>query len=178
VTINRGEANRRTARRSGIESNPTAQAAAAVRLKVDALATLDALPFVSETIEQYLVRGLGLSSDTPEPMLLRLAIQEAITNVIRHSYTGQEPGRVVLELFREEDEIVAVVSDQGIPFDPTSDQYQMPDPDQLVEGGRGIGIIRQVMGRIDYHYDAAHGNQLTMRKKLWGVVAPSAAPPA
>jgi serine/threonine-protein kinase RsbW len=143
------------------------RAIAAPRVKIDTVAVLEALPFVSETIEQYLVGGLGLSSDTPEPMLLRLAIQEAVTNVIRHSYAGREPGRVVLELTCEDDEIVAIVRDRGIPFDPTSDEYKMPDPDQLIEAGRGIGIIRQVMGCIEYCYDPEQGNELTMRKKLW-----------
>jgi serine/threonine-protein kinase RsbW len=143
------------------------RAFAAPRVRVDAMATLEALPFMSETIEQYLVSGLGLSSDTPEPMLLRLAIQEAVTNVIRHSYAGRDPGWVELELTCDDGEIVAVVRDQGIPFNPTSDEYEMPDPAQLIEAGRGIGIIRQVMGRIEYRYDPELGNELTMRKKLW-----------
>jgi anti-sigma regulatory factor (Ser/Thr protein kinase) len=130
-------------------------------------ATISALPFLSELIRRFLVEGCRLSVDAPETVRCRLAIQEAVANILRHAYRGREPGPIELELSRENDDVVVHLRDEGIPFDPCRAlQNPSPSPLQLREGGYGMSIIAGVMTEIDYEHTAL-GNHLIMKKRMW-----------
>lgn len=138
------------------------------RLLVEAKGTLSSLRFLSEIVQRFLVDGCGLKSDTPTTVHTRLAIQEAMTNVLRHAYAGREPGPIEIELAREGDCLVARLRDEGTAYDPRRlGKSAIPSSDSLAEGGYGLGIIEHVMTDVDYSYSAQRGNQLVMRKKLW-----------
>jgi anti-sigma regulatory factor (Ser/Thr protein kinase) len=82
-----------------------------------------------------------------------LALQEMVTNVLRHGYQldASRPIEVVFEL--AEDSLQIVLRDQGPAFDPLAydssgveEQTGMP----AEAGGFGIHIARLVMDRVDY----------------------------
>lgn len=133
--------------------------------------TIDSLRLVSELIQRFLVEGCGLSNEGSEGAVVvqtRLAIQEAVTNVLRHAYKGREAGVVSLELTRDATHVIARLQDDGIPFDPRRDgSGAMPNPEDLAEGGYGVGILEVVMNALEYSYLAGRGNELVMRKKVW-----------
>jgi serine/threonine-protein kinase RsbW len=137
----------------------------APRLRLDARAIRASAPLFSSAVQAFLVDGLGCNASDPETAHVRLAITEAITNVIRHGFDGGAPGRVSLELRLEETEFVAVVSDDGKRFNPhDSQQPKLPRPEELREGGYGLGILFEVMDGIEHAWE--DGNRLTMRKRL------------
>lgn len=82
-----------------------------------------------------------------------VALQEMVTNVLRHGYELDEtrPIEVVFEL--SEDTLQIVLRDQGPAFDPLAydatvcrDDRSMPQD----AGGFGIHIARAVMDKVEY----------------------------
>jgi anti-sigma regulatory factor (Ser/Thr protein kinase) len=134
---------------------------------VSAQASLKLLPLFSQSIRRFLIEGCDLDAESPETVQCRLAIQEAVTNVLRHAYRDREPGRIELELYREEDDVVARIRDDGVPFDPRAAQDVLGNLDEPAEGGYGLSIIAGVMTEVDYEFVPGKGNELVLRKRMW-----------
>jgi anti-sigma regulatory factor (Ser/Thr protein kinase) len=95
-----------------------------------------------------------------------LALQEMVTNVLRHGYQLDEsrPVEVVFDL--QEDSLRITLRDQGPEFDPLS--YEMAEVDAASAmpseaGGHGIRIARLVMDDVCYAREAGW-NVLRMTK--------------
>jgi serine/threonine-protein kinase RsbW len=152
----------------------TARASERPRLVIEAAATLASLPLLSRLVHRFLIDGCALDAESPETVRIRLALQEAVTNVLRHAYAGGEPGPITLELACEGDELVARLRDRGARFDPverrdaaaSSPRPDLGRPAEIPEGGYGMAIIRNVMTAVEYSYDAGRGNELVLRKSL------------
>lgn len=123
---------------------------------------VDIRRFVEET-------GRGLGLDEASLYALQLAVDEACTNVIMHAYDAQK-GRIEIEMERVGDWVQVIIRDWGEPFDPES----IPSPDieapleQRPVGGVGLFLMRQMMDRVDFQFDEAKGNTLTMAKRVQG----------
>jgi serine/threonine-protein kinase RsbW len=98
---------------------------------------------------------------------LRLAADEACTNVIRHAYHGQA-GRIEITIQPVASGIQVQVRDWGEGFDLSA----VPAPDVTAPlekrplGGLGLFLMRNVMDDVQFKFDAVHGNTLTMVKLL------------
>ena len=99
-------------------------------------------------------------------MTINLALEEAVTNVMLYAYPN-ENGNVLIEAEKSDRKITFIISDNGIPFDPT----QRPEADITLSaeersiGGLGIHLVRQIMD--DIHYERKDDrNILTLVKKL------------
>lgn len=98
---------------------------------------------------------------------LKLAVEEACTNVIFHGYAGMNPGSIVLALEFDPGQVLVTLTDFGHPFEP----YEPAAPDveaSLVDGlthGFGLYVIYQTMDHIAYE-TAQDGNHLTFLKRL------------
>lgn len=81
-----------------------------------------------------------------------LALQEMVTNVLRHAYDldDSKPVEVAFEL--SDDLLQVELRDQGPPFDPLAHQGEaLFGQDMPTEcGGFGIHIARLVMDRVEY----------------------------
>jgi len=82
-----------------------------------------------------------------------LALEEAVTNVIAHAFAEMPPPHIItVRLDITPRMLVAEISDNGRPFDPTA----APAPDlslpieQRSAGGLGIHLIRSMMDRVRY----------------------------
>jgi serine phosphatase RsbU (regulator of sigma subunit)/anti-sigma regulatory factor (Ser/Thr protein kinase) len=115
------------------------------------------------------VARLGREHDLPEEVVsdLTLALEEAVSNVIRHGY-GDRPDGLISVTFRATGEsIVATVEDAAVGFDP----LKHPEPDLTVpvearpEGGMGVYLIKRLMDEVDYRVDDGR-NVLTLTKRL------------
>ncbi|MDP6424387.1 MAG: ATP-binding protein [Planctomycetota bacterium] len=99
-----------------------------------------------------------------------LALQEAVSNVLRHGYGGPAPGsRAFIEVLLSWDgEALRVqISDEAAPFDPT-EVLGAPDTEdatRIPEGGYGIHIIRAVLDHMEYAREDGK-NVLTLAKSL------------
>ena len=70
---------------------------------------------------------------------LELAMTEALSNTIRHSYGEDESQAIELRLEIDERQLALNILDRGEPFDPAA--YAPPDFDDPGEGGYGLHII-------------------------------------
>ena len=97
---------------------------------------------------------------------LLLALQEAVTNVIKHGYGNEgQRGFVELRLSYDETDLEIEIRDDAPAFDPTN-VAEMEDPslaESLPEGGYGLHIIRTVVDRLEYAREAGQ-NVLTLAK--------------
>lgn len=104
---------------------------------------------------------------------IRLAVEEACSNVVDHGYAGQPAGPLSLAFsLAAADVLEARVCDQAPPFHPD----EAPEPDLLSDsddrpvGGLGWFFIRQVMTEVAYTSQAG-SNCLCLRRKLAAPVA-------
>ncbi len=98
---------------------------------------------------------------------LKLAVDEACTNIITHGYAGMNPGSIILSLAMAPDKMVVTITDFGHPFEPS--EASAPDVEAGFEGrpmgGFGLFFIYQTMDEINYE-TTADGNRLTFVKQL------------
>ena len=117
--------------------------------------------FIETASEQYAVIDEQICYD------LKLAVDEACTNVITHGYAGMNPGSIILTLEMEPERVVVTITDFGHPFEPG--EASMPDLEAELEdrptGGFGLFFIYQVMDEINYETNQ-DGNRLIFVKRL------------
>ena len=92
---------------------------------------------------------------------VRLALEEALVNAIKHGNGMDATKQVHIDCRFTEDRVTIVIEDEGTGFDVAA----VPDPttDENLDkpGGRGIMLMRSFMNRIEYN-DA--GNRLVLEK--------------
>ncbi|MBR5640260.1 MAG: SpoIIE family protein phosphatase [Muribaculaceae bacterium] len=97
---------------------------------------------------------------------MRLAIEEAVVNIINYAYPKGEKGDIGIVASATSDSIEWVITDNGVAFAPTD----APDVDTSLSaedrqiGGLGIFLVRQLMDTINYER-IDHKNVLTLTKK-------------
>ena len=118
--------------------------------------------FVDEVCE-------ALALDMSTTMQLNLAMEEAVVNVMNYAYPAGTRGEVRICAVANDERLKLVISDDGIPFDPTA----RPEADITLSaeergiGGLGIHLVRQIMDSINYER-VGEQNVFTLRKKLKG----------
>jgi serine/threonine-protein kinase RsbW len=99
---------------------------------------------------------------------LKLAVDEACSNLVVHGYKGRDPGPIGVSFAREADEIVITITDHAPPFHP--DDAPLPNLDAPASerrpGGLGWHMIKRLVDRLEYESDAMKGNRLKMVKKI------------
>jgi serine/threonine-protein kinase RsbW/stage II sporulation protein AB (anti-sigma F factor) len=79
--------------------------------------------------------ALALGAKAEVGQAIRLAVGEALTNVVMHAYVGREPGRMVVEAWREEGHLAVRVHDEGHGLIPRADSPGL---------GLGLGLMAQM----------------------------------
>ena len=93
------------------------------------------------------------------------AINEIVTNVMRHAYHGQ-PGRPIrIELDMHPSEAVVRISHQGLGLK----RHSVPSPllDGTEDGGFGLYLVDRMVDRIAYYENAAGDDCILFVKKVW-----------
>jgi serine/threonine-protein kinase RsbW len=93
---------------------------------------------------------------------LRLAVSEAVANVIEHGYRGEPNHAIDLHLAADDNQLVLTIHDDGDPFELQA--YEPPDLDQPHEGGYGVFLIRSLTDEVHYETPAGGGTTLTLVK--------------
>ena len=98
---------------------------------------------------------------------LRLAVEEAVVNVIEYAYPAGTEGSVDITMMSDGHWLKVVIDDSGVAFDPTVEKKA--DTTLSVEerriGGLGIHLVRELMDSINYERVNGH-NILTMKKEV------------
>ena len=100
-------------------------------------------------------------------MEIKLAVEEAVVNVMTYAYAPGQSGDVTVEAASNNVRMKFTIIDSGKPFDPTvqAEVDTTLSAKQRNIGGLGIHIIRQNMDSINYERIDGH-NVLTLRKKI------------
>jgi serine/threonine-protein kinase RsbW len=99
---------------------------------------------------------------------IRLAGEEACSNIIDHAYRGVQAGPISLELRCDRAQVVLVIEDRAPFFSPED----APSPDLSADwetrrlGGLGWHLIHQVMDEVRHERLPAGGNRLELVKRL------------
>lgn len=100
-------------------------------------------------------------------MSLNLALEEAVTNVILYAYPKGADGLVDVEAILKPHSLEFIITDSGVPFDPTA----VPEADVTLSaderpiGGLGIYLVNKLMDEL--HYQRIDDkNVLSMKKNI------------
>ena len=100
-------------------------------------------------------------------MGINLALEEAVSNVIMYAYPKETDGMVDVDAIIRKDSLEFIISDSGVPFDPTAAHevdINAPVEDRPI-GGLGIHLVRQLMDTVSYERKE-NKNYLKMKKHL------------
>ncbi len=108
-----------------------------------------------------------LGFDVSMTRKLRLAVEEAVVNVMNYAYPAGQEGLLNIKAMTNSKNLKLVITDSGMPFDPT--EATKADTTLSVEdrpvGGLGILLVRELMDSINY--ERIDGmNILTLKKRL------------
>ena len=125
---------------------------------------IETIPQLNEFIDTV-AEEIGL--DMSLTMSLNLAIEEAVVNVMEYAYPEGEQGNVDIEVIADDKWLTFIISDNGIPFDPTTqeDADTTLSAEERPIGGLGIFLVRQLMDSINYQRENGK-NILTLSKKM------------
>jgi sigma-B regulation protein RsbU (phosphoserine phosphatase) len=125
---------------------------------------INTVPQLNDFIDGFsLEAGLDMSMT----MSLNLALEEAVVNVMTYAYAPDTQGELTLEAVADKGVVTFILTDTGVPFDPTAKE----DADTTLGiedrpiGGLGIFLVRQLMDVVDYQRVDGQ-NVLTLTKKL------------
>jgi len=98
---------------------------------------------------------------------LNLAVEEAVANVINYAYPEGQEGKVRIDATYDEQQIRFVITDKGVPFDPTkaADADVTLSAEERQIGGLGIHLVRNIMDEMTYERTPEGENVLTLVKK-------------
>ena len=100
-------------------------------------------------------------------MQIKVAVEEAVVNVMKYAYPPGMHGDVTIEAASNDVRLKFTIIDSGAPFDPTVQSEvdtTLAAKDRKI-GGLGIHIMRQNMDSINYER-IDNLNVLTLRKKI------------
>ncbi len=108
---------------------------------------------------QEICRQCGFSE--MERSEITLAVDEALSNVIKHSYKGSPEGVVWLSCVADDGCLEIELRDQGEAIDPKC--LEPPPPDEIRIGGRGIFLMREIMDEVHFWREGEQ-NLVRLRK--------------
>lgn len=101
-----------------------------------------------DEVRDIIIDMLGLNARSKR---IILASEEAFANIV--SYSGTDKIGVILAV--SDKYFVIRYEDSGIRFDPTKDQTESKDFDELDTGGMGIRMVLQTATEAKYHYSSS-----------------------
>ncbi len=125
---------------------------------------IEQIPQLSEFVDKA-CHSVGFDEKTTISM--NLAIEEAVVNVMSYAYPKGTKGKVTIEAISNDERVKFVISDNGVPFDPTvvaEADTTLPAEERNI-GGLGVFLIRHLMDSVNYERIGGF-NVLTLRKKL------------
>ena len=113
-------------------------------------------PFITKIVKQS-----GMNN--AEEMRLRLAVEEAVANIINHGHATT----ITLQAAQEDTRLVLTLDDDGVPFDPTiASKTDLSIPaDQRPPGGLGIILLHEMTEGLSYQRINGHNILKIIKKK-------------
>jgi len=102
--------------------------------------------------------------DSSDVQCMVFAVDEACTNVIRHSYDMDRSQKMILRADRFHDRIEFRLRDFGKRIDPK--HFVKKDKDLKEPGGLGCKAMEEVMDQVEYNTNLDKGTELLMVRNL------------
>lgn len=112
--------------------------------------------------------ALGIADQQAQSIVV--AVDEALSNVMKHAYDGDRSKFVSLSCSAAGNELAFEIRDQGAPFNPLD--HKAPPPNELRPGGRGVYLIQTIMDRIEYRREG-DSNYIRLSKTFDTPVQPA-----
>ena len=129
-------------------------------LQNDVKQVKELIAFVKQVTER-----LGIN--VKQAKQIRLAVEEAVVNVINYAYLPEITGNIDVQAISDGQWLKFVISDNGVAFDPT--EKEKADTTLSAEdrpiGGMGILLVRELMDSINYERTDGK-NVLTLKKRI------------
>lgn len=94
-----------------------------------------------------------------------IAINEACMNIIQHAYKGFEEGEIIVDFFKNKNEIMIRIHDFADKSD--FDSIKSRDLEDVRPGGIGVHFMSTIMDKIEYQEGIdGIGNTIELTKKL------------
>lgn len=133
-------------------------------LKIDLLSNAERLPAVRDALRAWLQQQEWSESQVSE---ITLAVDEALTNVIRHGYDNRPGQKIEFVAKRTSD----AKAGPGIEIQIRDYGKQVPltkicgrDLNEIRPGGLGVHLIKAMMSFAEYSHASGGGLRLLMRK--------------
>lgn len=97
---------------------------------------------------------------------IKLAVDEACSNVIRYAYHGDTSKEIVVKYGSSQKQISIIIEDSGEKADP--EKIRGRDLDDVRPGGLGMHFIRRVFDRVEFDAKKVKGNRLRLMKQAGG----------
>lgn len=107
-------------------------------------------------------RIAGIADEEVED--LKLAVDEACSNVIKHAYKGDTTKRIVVQFRTIPGGLEVIIEDNGLKSDPAVIRGR--DLDDVKPGGLGVHFIRRTFDRVEFDPGKLAGNRLRLTKYL------------
>ena len=133
--------------------------------------TPHSLPLIRQMVEEAAQRA-GLEDE--DVMKIEMAVGEACTNIIEHSYATQAPRSSGIQLdidvmvIRFKDRFEVVIQDYSSINFAVTDSATYDDLDDWIATGKrrglGIWIIQSFVDKVEHRFVCGHGNELKLVK--------------
>ena len=122
------------------------------------------IPRSAELVEAFCARqGVGASAI----FAINVSLEELLANTMSYGYADDGDHEIVVQVWREDGDVVIDIADDARGFDPTG--VAPPDLDAPLEerpiGGLGIHLVRGMMDRMEYRHDGQR-NRVRLRKRI------------
>lgn len=119
---------------------------------------------VIDSLEEFGVRN-GIAPQ--QTLRFALALDELITNIISHGFSGGSNGTISLTVEHGDGVLSAELVDDGPPFDPFAMEVEAPtgDIEHRRIGGLGIALVKNAMDYLSYRRDGGF-NRVNVEMKL------------
>lgn len=97
---------------------------------------------------------------------IKLAVDEACSNVIKYAYHGDTSKAIVVKYGSSQKMISIIIEDSGEKADP--EKIRGRDLDDVRPGGLGMHFIRRVFDHVEFDPKKVKGNRLLLLKKTGG----------
>lgn len=134
-------------------------------IHIDVVSDPRLLGSVRGLVRTYLLNE-GFSSERAGEIVL--AVDEACTNAMRHSYGGKTEGRLRLTVRLRDGVIEFILKDRGVPVAPEKcvrKEPAAPDAASLTPGGLGVQLMYSVFDDVRFRPGKTTGNRVVMRLK-------------
>lgn len=108
--------------------------------------------------------GKEVNYSTVDMLDIKLCVDEAFVNILKHSYENKPDGEVIFFIKSYDDKIEITIRDFGKKADP--EVIKPRDLNDLKPNGLGVLLIQRLMDEVTYNFSNNDFNELKLKKYL------------